>query len=73
MAIDNIVFEIVLICIHSGEDCGRLYKLLRIHLGSQFTIPEGEEMVPGKRYKQSYNLHECMQVQIKEQLLYVMA
>ena len=43
--------ETCIICIHSGEDCGRVYKLLRIHLGGKFTIPEGEEVIPGKRYR----------------------
>ena len=33
----------------SGEDCGRLYKILRIHLGKDFTIPGGEAVIPGKR------------------------
>jgi hypothetical protein len=33
----------------SGEDCGRLFKFLRIHLGPNLTIPEGDAVIPGKR------------------------
>ena len=32
---------------HSGEDCGRLFKFLRIHFGPNFTIPEGDAVIPG--------------------------